>query len=510
MILRKNISLNEEYIKKLEPLLQIHNDNLSAVIREVIDLADAAFHDPDSVKRLISGLNKEQSLTSSTLVWALKNLAGILPDEETVHNIIGNNISSISSLEKRLSELGSEIYWGLSVKISSEDDKQPEKATFTITGKNPYFNRFFAAIIAVFSAKEYNLSISEIRVLNDIFEIKMERREKERALKSIHDNFGYMDAAFSELHKKPDFWSTVINFYVKMDYDLVILPRQFFEEILCGKENLKITSSIERFCSSPINRIPLEELLEKMKVLYQYTGLIKHMDINKKSLIIHHGLTEHEAIKKLADIFVALLNLNGHTYSSMISENLIVLKQESEVGKILIRMVEDIKTQKIPFENYHKDFLEMLEMLKNVPSDEGFIKSLGNKFGKKMIQNYENNKNIKEWDTNTFFRYLQETSMILGQDSKCSIVSENVIHCKILSCPVARSNEVINVTNCTFIKGIFNGWLSHAFGEQLKRIHKTYTEATGKNGFCEIYVAFLTAVEKSSVNNHPPEKARCN
>jgi len=52
MILRKNISLNEDYLRKLEPLMQKHNGNLSAVIREVIDLADVAFQDPDSVKKL--------------------------------------------------------------------------------------------------------------------------------------------------------------------------------------------------------------------------------------------------------------------------------------------------------------------------------------------------------------------------------------------------------------------------------------------------------------------------
>ncbi len=39
MILRKNISLTEDYITKLNPLIEKHNGNLSAVIREVIDLA---------------------------------------------------------------------------------------------------------------------------------------------------------------------------------------------------------------------------------------------------------------------------------------------------------------------------------------------------------------------------------------------------------------------------------------------------------------------------------------
>ena len=117
MNLRKSISLNEEYLKKIEPLIQKHNGNLSAVIREIIDLADVAFKDPDSVKRIILGLKNKESLTSSTLIWALKNLAGRLPDQEIFNSIIGNDINSISSLEKRLNELMGEVYWDSSIKI---------------------------------------------------------------------------------------------------------------------------------------------------------------------------------------------------------------------------------------------------------------------------------------------------------------------------------------------------------------------------------------------------------
>src|SRR3990172_7414719 len=129
MNLRKSISLDEEYLKKIEPLVQKHNGNLSAVIREIIDLAEIALKDPDSVKRVILGMRNKQSLTSSTLAWALKNLVGRQPDEEIVHNIIGNDIYSISFLEKRLNELMGEAYWDSSIRINSDDDRQPQSAS---------------------------------------------------------------------------------------------------------------------------------------------------------------------------------------------------------------------------------------------------------------------------------------------------------------------------------------------------------------------------------------------
>jgi hypothetical protein len=490
MILRKNISLNEEYLGKLEPLMQKHKGNLSAVIREVIDLADAAFQDPDSVKRLISGLRKEQNLTSSTLIWALRNLTGRLPDNETVNNIIGDSISSLSLLEKRLNELGSEIYWDSSIKIISDNDFQPGSATVSIDGKNPNISRFLAAVIAEFSAKKYNLGVSRIRTANGSFEMNLIKAENDWANKTVAENFGYLDFTSAELYRKPDFWNIIIPFYAKMNYDMVAIPGQLFEEILAAKTTPKLSICIERFCGCPINQIPPEELLRKITVLYKSTGLIQDMTIDKESLILHHGLSDTEAIKKLADMFVELLSSNGHTYGSTIGENLIVLRQLPEMGKILIRMVEDIKTNEDPVTDYHKDLLKMLNMLKNVPSNEDFIKSLGGKFGKKIIQSYEKDRKISIWDPSIFLKYMQEMSTILSQESKWSSVSENVICGKIATCHLVKGDAKKDNINCTFIKGLYDEWISHAFGKKIEKVHTMSHNASPENESCEIYVAF--------------------
>ncbi len=484
MILRKNISLTEEYLKKLGPLLEKHNGNLSAVIREVIDLADAAFADPDSVKRLISGLREEQNLTSSTLTWALKNLTGRIPNWEMVINIIGNNISSVSSLEARLNELCGEIYWDSSVKISPDDDNRPTNAVFTITGKNQDMSRYLASVTALFAAKKFGLGVSGLKSINNSFEMEMKKGENEWILESIIENFGYLDEVFSEIYKKPEFWGILITLYIKMNYDMVAIPRLFYEEIM-GEKTPKTTICIERFYDCPINRIPHEEFIKKIAMLYPCMGIIKKLDINKDSLIIHHGLTDPGAIKKLADMFTDILNLNGHTYGPQISENLIVMKQQPEVGKILTRMIEDLKPRELSHSDYHKDLLKMLDILKNVPADEEFIKSFGSKFGKKMIQNYEKDRNVEKWDTGTFVNYMEEASAILGQNSNWSNVSENVIHGEITGCNLVKCNGDISITNCMFIKGIFNGWVNHAFGAPSKLVYNN----TGQTSACEIYIA---------------------
>ncbi|MCE8429082.1 MAG: hypothetical protein J5U19_11915 [Candidatus Methanoperedens sp.] len=487
MNLRKSISLDEEYLKKIEPLVQKHNGNLSAVIREIIDLADYAYKDPDSVKRLISGMRNKQSLTSSTLAWALKDLAGRRPDREFVNNIIGKDIYSITYLEKRLNELLGEVYWDSSVKITSDDDRAPQNASFIITGKNQDMNRFIGAFIAVFVSEKYDFGISNTRSENNFFEMHMVRGSREWALKSTNDQFGYMEPAFSEFYKRPDFWNMVLSLYSKMNYDIVVIPKQFFEEILGGKSSHKITTVIEKFYGCPINQIPVEDLLKRIKDVYLCTGLIENADIDKESLILYHSFTEPESIKKLALMFVELLRLSGHAYSSVTSRNLIVLNPIPGTAKILVKMIDTMRNSELQFEKYHADILKMLDMLKNMPSNEEIIRSMGWKFGIMIIENYQKYKKVSTWDEETFIAYMKETSSILKMDSTWEIISKNAIYGRIRSFPWVENDTRINNLNRTFIKGMFQGWVSHAFGEETEVVLTMPAKDSG-NDFSEIYI----------------------
>ena len=49
MSVRKNISLENVHLKKLEPLVQKHNGNFSAAMREIIDLIDTMTKNPEAV-----------------------------------------------------------------------------------------------------------------------------------------------------------------------------------------------------------------------------------------------------------------------------------------------------------------------------------------------------------------------------------------------------------------------------------------------------------------------------
>lgn len=60
MVVRKNISLEQAHLKKLEPLTQKHGGNLSAAIRDAIDIAEASLRRYSTVEEAISSIGSEK------------------------------------------------------------------------------------------------------------------------------------------------------------------------------------------------------------------------------------------------------------------------------------------------------------------------------------------------------------------------------------------------------------------------------------------------------------------
>ena len=265
---------------------------------------------------------------------------------------------------------------------------------------------------------------------------------------------------------------------------MVTIPKPFFDEIMGGMPPTNTIASIEKFFGFHINQIVLEDLVKNMMVLYPCMGIIEKIDMEKDSLIIHHGLTQPDAYKKVAMMFVELLKLNGHTYTLEADENLIVLRRLSDEGRILVKLIEDLKTK--DFKDYQSCLQKILDVLRNMQFNEKLISSFGHKCGEAVMQKYEEDKSIEKWDVGNFVKYMQELSAIFKQDAKWEIFSEKIIQGKILKCELAQNGDKFNVINCTFMKGIVEASIIHSFGEKAEIIHKIHK---GENDVCHIYVA---------------------
>ena len=60
MVVRKNISLEQTHLKKLDSLILKHKGNLSAAIRDAIDITDASLKRYGSVEDAIIGINTDK------------------------------------------------------------------------------------------------------------------------------------------------------------------------------------------------------------------------------------------------------------------------------------------------------------------------------------------------------------------------------------------------------------------------------------------------------------------
>jgi hypothetical protein len=146
------------------------------------------------------------------------------------------------------------------------------------------------------------------------------------ARQSLLNFFGDMEEISSEISKKQDFWKCIVNLYKQTNYNMVTLPKNYYNELLVGKEAPSyLTAPIEAIHKIPIRDIPLDALIQTMKSVYEFMGIVERIDVNENTLYIYHGNTDKRAISAIEKILLNVLDLNGAKYESRCSENLIVM-----------------------------------------------------------------------------------------------------------------------------------------------------------------------------------------
>ncbi len=329
MSIRKNISLDKGHLKKLEPLVLKHKGNFSAAMREIIDLIDTMIKDPDAAARLIDGLKTDDNLTETAIYWLIKQAHGRLMDREILNSILDSSkIISLSDLQRHLDEITGGASWQTKVRIYDyNDDINPSQVKIALSGNNVHKLEFLGNIISSFLVMHKKQEVVSLKRTSGAITINFKKQVNVNlAVQSLVDYFGQMEDITSEISKKEDFWKCIVNLYKQTNYNMVTIPKNYYNELLMGKEAPSyLTASIEAIHKVPIRDIPLETLISTMKSVYEYMGIVERIDVDEKTLKIYHGYTDARAINAIEKILLNVLNANGATYKSRCSENLIVM-----------------------------------------------------------------------------------------------------------------------------------------------------------------------------------------
>lgn len=159
MLIRKNISLDDKYLKKLQPFLDANDGNLSAAVRDTIEIADTALTYHKSIDEAIKFLKEtpvkeelsdtiksgENTIINKTMLeWLFRYTKGRLTDEDLVNELINPfEISNMKELEDYLNRISRNYQWTIRTSIKCEDIYNPESALLLLSNSTINSREFF-------------------------------------------------------------------------------------------------------------------------------------------------------------------------------------------------------------------------------------------------------------------------------------------------------------------------------------------------------------------------------
>lgn len=477
MIVTRHISLDNDCIEKMQPYVEKHRGNFSAAIREIIDRAgNYKLH------------MNSQMVDNSLFKWLLTETDDILISDNVLDELIDPIlIHSMKNLEDCLTRKFSDLEWGVSVAIKSDSDNLPSEVLIEIKGSYQKI-KLAARIISQYMVRnspEYApLGITSVNNFGDCVTIELSRSNKSDAQKSIITFFGGMNDITRAIKNSPSFWKTIINGHVLSNYSMVTIHRNYFEDLLANKIPLgEIT--IETLAKKPIQEIPLKEILPLIKEVYETSKIVDRVEIEKENIILFHNYRNIDVIDKLKKSLVSLLEAGGHLYDARSTPNIILLTHRPDVGIKINEIVENLKISNSRVDQDLIMFMTFLRGLKNIPDIPLSLTVLGKRIGKSLMQEYEKENNIKNWELKDFQKALEIIDSRIHRESEWKL-EENTLMYTIKKCDLVFEGNTYNTYICHAIRETFKGAIEHAFGNSAKlEVNKLLSH--GDNA-CEIII----------------------
>lgn len=214
-MIRKNISLYEKDVKKLTPLLEQHEGNLSAAIREMIEFVDfmhqkfGSLEEARRVEKRLQGI----CIPRLMLSWFLSCTDACLPSEESV-----DALAEMLPL-RGVMDLPALASLGFNVAITAEADdaRSPRRATIRVAGDRQQVE-FTAMLAACYLGKQSGLRVEEADRQATMITLHLKKLGdpgSEAVYTAIRDSllkhFGERHLMMQELLARPKFWNDVVT-----------------------------------------------------------------------------------------------------------------------------------------------------------------------------------------------------------------------------------------------------------------------------------------------------------
>lgn len=475
MNVSRHISIDDEYIKKMEVYINRHNGNMGAALRDMINQAgkyNQAFN--------------SSALDTSLLNWMLQEIDDILVPGDLLDKLIDPMlINSMGKLEENINRRLTGLEWGINLCLKCDNDNFPTKVLLTIRG-TPRKIKFIAGLMSQFLVKNSltrsPLAVRSVVNFNECIKVELSRSDKTEAEDSLITFFGGLNGILGTVKGRPDFWIPIIKCHNLSNYNMVTIHRNSFEDILANDIPAGEVT-IEFLAKRPIREIPLKDLLWLLKEVYENSRIVDRVEIEDDKLVIFHNYRAKQAVDKLKKIILTLLESNGHLYDGKSTENMIVLTHRPDIGLKINELIDDLKTSSNKVDRELLMFITFLNGLKEIPDIPLSLFVLGRRVGKSIMQEYELENNIKEWNLGKFKNAFETIDSKLHRESEWKTDGKNLYY-TVRKCSIAQNDP--NKCICYTIREMFKGAMDYAFSNKAELdVQKLLSKG---DNICEVVV----------------------
>lgn len=469
----KNISLDQECINKMKSIVQKHQGNFSAAIRELITRSERILPENSSI------------VDESIFNWMLDDKDGRLIPEEILDRIIDPLlINNYHNLYRYIDDKFRDI-WKVNIDIKCDNDISPSQIMINIGGEYKKI-RFIACMLSQYivknSPESSPFTIKSVVNLDNNIKVELYRcSQKKDAFNSLITFFGSFEEINKAMKDHSSFWKHIVNIHVLSNYQMVTIHKNYFEDLLSG--NIPMGEiMIETMAKKPIKDIPLEEMLGLIKQVYEVSKVVDKVDLRNDNIILIHSYRNKEAVGRIKKQLIMLLGTNGHMYDAKITTNMLIFEHRPDIGLKIDEIVNNLKSDN-RLDQELIMFLSFLRGLKQIPDTSISISILGRRIGTHLMQEYEKDNNIKEWNLEIFQKAFETIDSKIHRESEWKFEGKNLLY-RIRKCNISMEGDNFDAYKCRTAREAFKGALEYAFGNRAELdIKKLLTHG---DNICEV------------------------